>query len=129
MHTANFNDKQMRLTHGIAIHDEIIIASSSFPEDEVVDMTHGAMRTVKFVGLDQIPDDRILTKKELAKALGCSTRTLSRLVARFEIPPPSTLGGRKIWIAGKVKAWIASSAARREAEAEKEAMRLRVFHC
>jgi hypothetical protein len=43
----------------------------------------------------------MITKQELGKCLGCSDRTLQHMVERFEIPPPMTLGGRKVWIVGK----------------------------
>lgn len=79
------------------------------------------------ITLDRFPDDRLLTKPELAEVLGCSPRTLNRMVEKFEIPPGVILGGRCVWLAGKVKSWIVSSASRREAEAEKEAVRRRVF--
>ncbi len=78
------------------------------------------------ITLDRFPDDRILTKIELAEALCCSPRTLNRMVEKFEIPPGIILGGRCVWIVGKVKLWLASSASRREAEAEKEAVRRRI---
>ena len=68
-----------------------------------------------------------MTKAELCRALNCSERTLQRMIERFELPPPMTLGGRKVWIAGKVRAWLAEAAERKEAEALKEARRLRVF--
>lgn len=88
---------------------------------------HNASIGDTLITLDQFPDDRLLTKPELAEILGCSPRTLNRMVEKFEIPPGVILGGRCVWIAGKVKAWIASSASRREAAAEKEAVRRRVF--
>ena len=78
------------------------------------------------ITLDRFPDDRFLTKIELAEALYCSPRTLNRMVEKFEIPPGIILGGRCVWIVGKVKLWLASSASRREAEAEKEAVRRRI---
>jgi predicted DNA-binding transcriptional regulator AlpA len=49
------------------------------------------------------------------------------MVDRFELPPPVDLGVRKVWIVGKIRAWFADAAERREAEAVKEARRLRVF--
>jgi predicted DNA-binding transcriptional regulator AlpA len=79
------------------------------------------------ISLSRFADGDLITKQELGKCLGCSDRTLQRMVERFEIPPPMTLGGRKIWIIGKVRAWFADAAERREAEALKEARRLRVF--
>ncbi len=79
------------------------------------------------ISLGRFAGGDLITKQELAQCLGCSDRTLQRMVDRFEIPPPMTLGGRKIWIIGKVRAWFTDAAERREAEALKEARRLRVF--
>ena len=79
------------------------------------------------ISLGRFADGDLITKQELAQCLGCSDRTLQRMVERFEIPPPMTLGGRKVWIMGKVRAWFTDAAERREAEALKEAKRLRVF--
>ena len=79
------------------------------------------------ISLRGLADGDLITKPELCRCLGCSERTLQRLVERFEIPPPMTLGGRKVWLVGKVRAWFADAAERRTAEALKEARRLRIF--
>ncbi len=79
------------------------------------------------INLGRIADEDLITKRELCRAFACSERTLQRMVERFEIPPPMTLAGRKVWIAGKVKAWLAEVASGKEAEALKEARRLRLF--
>jgi predicted DNA-binding transcriptional regulator AlpA len=79
------------------------------------------------ISLGNYGENAYLTKPEMCRAFNCSDRTLQRMVERFEIPPPMTLGGRKVWIAGKVRAWLADAAERREAEALKEARRLRAF--
>ena len=79
------------------------------------------------ISLGGFADGDLITKPELCRCLNCSDRTLQRMVERFEIPPGMTLGGRKVWIVGKIRAWFADAAERREAEALKEARRLRVF--
>ncbi len=79
------------------------------------------------ISLGRFADGDLITKQELGKCFGCSDRTLQRMVERFELPPAMTLGGRKVWIVGKIRAWLADAAGRREAEALKEARRLRVF--
>ena len=83
--------------------------------------------SIASISLGGFADGDMITKRELCRRLGCSDRTLQRMVERFEIPPGMTLGGRKVWIVGKVRAWFADAAERREAEALKEARRLRVF--
>jgi predicted DNA-binding transcriptional regulator AlpA len=96
-------------------------AETDLPENEIAAaVIDGAQRYAQ-ICLYRLPDDCLLNKHELAKALGCSWRTINRMVQRFEIPPGITLCSREFWIAGRVKAWIAES----EAKAEKEAQRLR----
>jgi predicted DNA-binding transcriptional regulator AlpA len=92
-------------------------------------MTSAHVETVSpnTISLGRFADGDLITKQELGKCLGCSDRTLQRMVERFELPPPMTLGGRKVWIIGKVRAWFTDAAERREAEALKEARRLHVF--
>jgi predicted DNA-binding transcriptional regulator AlpA len=42
----------------------------------------------------QVPDGmQSMTKEDLARALGVSTRTIDRLRARGAIPPPVRIGG------------------------------------
>jgi predicted DNA-binding transcriptional regulator AlpA len=96
------------------------------PEDEIADMTHGSEVNFSSIRLHQLPDDFMLSKQELAKVLGCSCRTIDRMVKCGDIPPGTPILGRKVWFAGKVRAWIAGRAARLEAEAVKEAQRLRI---
>lgn len=79
------------------------------------------------IGLGRYQDGDFITKKELGQALGCSERTLQRMVERFEIPPPMSLAGRKVWLIGKLKTWLSEVAERKESEAMREARRLKVF--
>ncbi len=79
------------------------------------------------IGLHGFADGDLITKHELGRCLGCSGRTIQRMVERFELPPPMALAGRKVWLAGKIRAWLAAAAERREAEALKEARRLKIF--
>jgi predicted DNA-binding transcriptional regulator AlpA len=79
------------------------------------------------MSLGKYRDDDYITKVGLAKVFGCTDRTLQRMVERLELPPPMLLAGRKVWIVGKLRAWIAKAAERQEAEALKAAGRLRTF--
>ena len=79
------------------------------------------------INLGKYADGDLVTKSELCRAFNCSDRTIQRMVERFEVPPPMTLAGRKVWIVGKVRAWLVETADRKEAEALREAKRLRVF--
>ncbi|MBN2130874.1 MAG: hypothetical protein JW741_15335 [Sedimentisphaerales bacterium] len=73
--------------------------------------------------LAEMPPGTILDETALAAALGCSKRTLRRMVGRFEVPPAIRLASRASWQAGRVLAWIAARAERVEREAERAAAR------
>lgn len=86
-----------------------------------------AVGTPTVISLDRFSDGDYITKAGMAEVFECSDRTIQRMVDRFEIPPPSTVAGRKVWRAGKVKAWLAQADDRAEAEALREVRRLKIF--
>ena len=96
-------------------------------DDDKMESMESVEASAPMVTLGRYADGDTITKRELCRSFGCSERTLQRMVERFEIPPPTTLAGRKVWIAGKVRAWIVEAANRKEAEAMREARRLKVF--
>ena len=69
------------------------------------------------MSLEKYNDGDYITKIGLAEAFGCSERTLQRMVERLELPPPMLLAGKKVWIVGKLRAWIRTAAERQEEEA------------
>ncbi len=69
------------------------------------------------MSLVKYDDGDYITKIGLAEAFGCSERTLQRMVERLELPPPTLLAGRKVWIVGKLRTWIRTAADRQEEEA------------
>ena len=69
------------------------------------------------MSLAQYADGDYITKAGLAETFGCTGRTIQRMVERLEIPPPMVLAGRKVWIVGKLRAWIHTAAERQEQEA------------
>lgn len=88
---------------------------------------NGAAGTPTVISLDRFSDGDYITKTGMAEVFECSDRTIQRMVERFEIPPPATVAGRKVWRAGKLKAWLAQADDRAEAEALKEVRRLKIF--
>lgn len=56
-----------------------------------------------------LPDTR-LNAPELALVLDVSPRTIRRMVERLEIPPGISLGGKKVWFAGKVRDYLKARA-------------------
>lgn len=100
--------------------------SSNLPEtDESPTSSPEGGPTV--IQLDRFSDGDYITKAGMTQVFDCSERTIQRMVERFEIPPPSTVAGRKVWRVGKLKAWLAQADDRTEAEAIREAKRLRVL--
>jgi len=75
--------------------------------------------------LAKLPEKAILNEAAVAKALHVAPRTLRRVVARWQIPPAVTLGGRSVWFAGRVLAHIEAAAIRAEKDAERDARKFR----
>jgi len=76
-------------------------------------------------GLAKLPEKALVNQKALASNLGVDPRTVRRMVQRFELPPPTRLSGRAVWMVGKVLRYIedAMDAAEREAIKERERIR------
>jgi hypothetical protein len=60
--------------------------------------------------LADLPHDTLLDSGALAELFGLSPRTLRRMVSRYELPPGIYVGGRKLWIAGKVLEYLVERA-------------------
>jgi predicted DNA-binding transcriptional regulator AlpA len=76
-------------------------------------------------GLAELPDNSYLDDKALGAALDVSARTIRRMTTRHELPPPVRLAGRSLWIAGKVRVWIADRAEQAAKDAEKNLVQFR----
>ncbi len=68
-----------------------------------------------------------VTKQALCRLFGCTDRTLRRMVARRDLPPPDTLNGKSVWRAGILGAWLADAAERKQAQINAEAARIRAL--
>ena len=77
--------------------------------------------------LARLPEMAILDESRLAETLQVTTRTVRRMVARFELPPPVSLAGRSVWMAGRVLRFIENAIERAEQEAAKQSQRIRRF--
>ena len=69
--------------------------------------------------LARLPEKTLVDESSLAAALKVTSRTVRRMVTRFELPPPVQLGGRSVWMVGKVLQHIESALERAEREALK----------
>ena len=71
--------------------------------------------------------DSFVTKQALCRLFGCTDRTLRRMVARRDLPPPDILNGKNVWRAGLLGAWLADAAERKQAQINADAARLRAM--
>lgn len=81
-----------------------------------------AGRTI--TGLAELPGKTLLDERALASLFGVTTRTIRRMIARFELPPPVKLAGRSTWVAERVIANIEDRAERAARHAEQESRRI-----
>ncbi len=70
-----------------------------------------------------MPENALLDEVRLAAELQVSTRSIRRMVMRHELPPPVRLGGRRVWLAGRVLAHINVNAEREAKRAARNSRR------
>ena len=75
--------------------------------------------------LGELPRETLLDEGAMARAFGVSTRTVRRMVARYELPPPIRTAGRSVWMVGRVVAWFEAQAEQAERDAKKATERIR----
>ena len=75
--------------------------------------------------LARLPEKALLDESRLAAALQVTSRTVRRMVSRLELPPPVQLGGRSVWMVGRVLDHIESALEDAKQEAAKELQRIR----
>ena len=73
--------------------------------------------------LAELPAAALLDECALAGCLAVSTRTLRRMTGRGQLPPGMKLGGRRIWMAGKVIEFLTIEADRLMASTRRLSMR------
>jgi hypothetical protein len=76
--------------------------------------------------LANLPEHALIDEKALARAFGCADRTIQAMVARYDLPPALDIAGRKLWIVGRLLAWLIDRADRLAQDAERRAEKLRV---
>src|SRR4051812_9724729 len=74
--------------------------------------------------LAELPAKALLDEQAVADIFGVAKRTVRRMVARFELPPPVLLAGRSTWIAERIIAHVEARAERAARKAEQEARRI-----
>jgi hypothetical protein len=89
------------------------------PEDDP-----GVVQAGQFMrGLADVPPGTLLDEQALATSLHLSPRTVRRLVGRGQLPPGVKLGGRRIWVAGRVIDFVMAEADRLAAATRRVAIR------
>jgi predicted DNA-binding transcriptional regulator AlpA len=71
--------------------------------------------------LAELPAKTILDANALAAAFGVSLRTLKRWIQRGDLPAPAPIGGKKVWMAGRILAFVESRIKAAEAGAQRRA--------
>lgn len=74
--------------------------------------------------LAELPDRALVDERALSAALCVSKRTVRRMVARHELPPPVRFAGRSTWQVGRVLAWFEARADRLARDAQRAARSL-----
>jgi predicted DNA-binding transcriptional regulator AlpA len=107
-------------SEAIAELEDTAAAGTSAPED-------GKQEGIEIVHLAELPERAILDEARLAGILQVASRTVRRMVVRHELPPPISLAGRSVWLAGHVLTHIERAAVRAAEEAERAAAKLGGF--
>jgi predicted DNA-binding transcriptional regulator AlpA len=80
-------------------------------------MTNPSIQSVD--KLASLPEKALLDEITLAATFQVSPRTIARWVERGELPAPATFGNKKIWIAGRIHAFIEQRISEAEAAANR----------
>jgi predicted DNA-binding transcriptional regulator AlpA len=90
---------------------------------EVVAPSVGVSEGYCVTALALLPANTLMDDRALATSLRISTRTLSRMVVKGQLPNGVKLGGRRVWMAGKIVEYISAAADRLAAEARRQSIR------
>jgi predicted DNA-binding transcriptional regulator AlpA len=63
-----------------------------------------------------VPEKALLDESALAQMFRVSARTIKRWVQHGDIPPPARIGGRKVWMAGRILTFLEDRLTHAEAE-------------
>lgn len=59
--------------------------------------------------LASLPENTLIDQTKLADILGVTTRTVRRMVCRFELPEPIKLAGHSVWTVGVLVDYLNAS--------------------
>ena len=78
-------------------------------------------------GLAALPGKTLIDERSLALILSVTMRTIRRMVARHELPPPVPLAGRSTWLVERIIAHVEARAERAARAAEQEERRIQML--
>jgi hypothetical protein len=88
------------------------VSESEISGQRSIDGAHEAENGLCTSKLAVLPAATILDARALADCLAVSPRTLRRMVGRGQMAPGVKLGGRRVWMAGKVIEFLTDEADR-----------------
>ena len=74
--------------------------------------------------LAELPERALVDEQFVADVFDVTPRTVRRMVARCEIPPPLSVGSRSMWLAGRILDFLDGRAQQVQRDAEREAERI-----
>ena len=74
--------------------------------------------------LAELPERALVDEQFVANVFDVTPRTVRRMVARCEIPPPLSVGSRSMWLAGRILDFLDGRAQQAQRDAEREAERI-----
>lgn len=77
--------------------------------------------------LAELADDVLLDEDGMANAFHVVTRTIRRMVERYELPPPMRLASKNWWRVGNVRGWLNTRAEKGEKAARSYAEKVDAF--
>ena len=75
--------------------------------------------------LADLPERALVDEPYLADVFGVTPRTIRRMVARCELPPPISVANRSVWMVGRLLSYLDAAAERAQREGEERAKKIR----
>ncbi|MCZ7648219.1 MAG: hypothetical protein M5U26_23665 [Planctomycetota bacterium] len=95
--------------------------------DVAEDPAQGSQPRGVLNGLASLAPKTLVTEEALAAIFQVTPRTIRRMVARNELPPPVRLSGKPTWIAERIMSHLDARAERAAQEADREERRRRAL--
>lgn len=77
--------------------------------------------------LAKMPERAIIDQTKLAEIIGVKTRTVRRMVARFQLPPPVKFEKHSVWLAGRILNHLEKLSEEAEKESEERKQKIKSY--